>query len=320
MLAQPVFALDYDAIATDVFARNFPTAEVRCGDIRTFLGARPGRRLSRAERELRTIIGSLDVVVGGPPCQGHSDLNNHTRRTDRKNRLFRYMARFAEVIGPKHVVIENVNGVRFDHDRVLDWTLGRLSRLGYAVDVATLDSKRFGIPQDRKRVFVVATLGQFDGLAAVQNRQNSALTTFHWACDDLLDREGLSAFDEAAIAAPHTRGRIDYLFENDIYELPDDERPDCHRLKRHTYKSVYGRLRLDRPAPTITTGFQVMGQGRFVHPTRRRTLTPHEAARLQFLPDWFTFGQPRRRTEYGRLVGNAVPSKLVAEIVIDLLR
>jgi DNA (cytosine-5)-methyltransferase 1 len=62
-----------------------------------------------------------------------------------------------------------------------------------------------------------------------------------------------------------------------------------------------------------------MGQGRYVHPHRRRTLTPHEAARLQFFPDYFEFGE-LNRTSYGRLIGNAVPPKLVYVIALDLLR
>lgn len=77
-------------------------------------------------------------------------------------------------------------------------------------------------------------------------------------------------------------------FENNLFELPNSERPDCHRLKPHSYKSVYGRMYWDRPAPTITRGFGSTGQGRFVHSLLKRTITPHEAARIQFFPDFLT--------------------------------
>lgn len=73
---------------------------------------------------------------------------------------------------------------------------------------------------------------------------------------------------------------------------------------------MYGRLRWDAPAQTITSGYGSMGQGRYVHPGRRRTLTPHEAARLQTIPDWFTLASAGTRTALARMIGNAVPPLL----------
>jgi DNA (cytosine-5)-methyltransferase 1 len=88
----------------------------------------------------------------------------------------------------------------------------------------------------------------------------------------------------------------------------------------HSYKSVYGRLPWDRPAQTITTGFGSMGQGRFVHPKRRRTLTPHEAARLQFIPDHFRLDEVESKTALAEMIGNAVPPKLTYVFALELLR
>ena len=97
-------------------------------------------------------------------------------------------------------------------------------------------------------------------------------------------------------------------------------RPDCHRLKEHSYKSVYGRMYWEQPAQTITSGFTSMGQGRFVHPKAKRTITPHEAARLQFIPDFFSFGDTIRRTSLAEIIGNAVPTKLTYVLALELLR
>ena len=66
--------------------------------------------------------------------------------------------------------------------------------------------------------------------------------------------------------AAATRRRMRYLFEQDVYELPNSERPACHRDRKHSYKSIYGRLRWDRPSQTITSGFFSMCMGRYVHP------------------------------------------------------
>lgn len=90
------------------------------------------------------------------------------------------------------------------------------------------------------------------------------------------------------------RRRIEWLFQNDKHNLPNPERPLCHR-DDHSYLSMYGRLWWDKPAQTITSGFGCMGQGRFVHPLRPRTLAPHEAARLQFLPDFLDVSAIDRR-------------------------
>src|SRR5205823_6332402 len=108
--------------------------------------------------------------------------------------------------------------------------------------------------------------------------------------EDLLDLRSETLFDTAAVHAAVNQRRIEYLFEHDVFDLPNEIRPDCHRLKDHAYHAVYGRMRWNEPAPTITTGFGSTGQGRFVHPLKPRTLTPHEAARLQLIPDFFCFG------------------------------
>ena len=109
------------------------------------------------------------------------------------------------------------------------------------------------------------------------------------------------------------RQRIDWLFDNDEYTLPNAIRPDCHK-DGTTYEATYGRMYRDQPAPTITGGFLTIGRGRFIHPTQRRVLTPREAARVQGFPDWFRFTtktvEPPNRSELTRWIGNAVPSVL----------
>jgi DNA (cytosine-5)-methyltransferase 1 len=127
---------------------------------------------------------------------------------------------------------------------------------------------------------------------------------------DLSDVYGSGVFDTSATHSAENRRRIAYLFDRGVYDLPDSQRPDCHRLHPHSYKAVYGRMRGDQPSPTITSGFGSTGQGRFVHPHEARTLTPHEAARLQGFPDWFTFGACNRRRALQEMIGNAVPAQL----------
>ena len=103
------------------------------------------------------------------------------------------------------------------------------------------------------------------------------------------------------------RKRVAYLFEKNKYNLPNEYRPNCHKNNTHSYISMYGRLKWDEPAQTITSGFGSMGQGRFVHPSRKRVITPHEAARIQGFSDDFKFSCVDKRTKLHQMIGNAVP-------------
>lgn len=137
--------------------------------------------------------------------------------------------------------------------------------------------------------------------------------TLWWAIDDLEDEPIDGRMVVEADYSDENRRRIDWLFEHGEYNLPLSERPECHQ-DGTTYNAVYGRLHQHKPAPTITTGFMTPGRGRYIHPTRRRTLTPHEAARLQGFPDGYDFhphpGQTSSKSQLGKWIGDAVPMPL----------
>jgi len=234
---------------------------------------------------------------------------------DPKNQLVLRVARFAEVFEPEHVLVENVQGIRHDRLGALSRAKEWLRRLGYQVTDAVISADAVGVPQMRRRYFLFASRGPIRPLDRLSSCFSPSPTTTRWAIGDLHRGPASRDFDRPSTPTQVNRKRIDYLFDHALYDLPDHQRPDCHSDGGHTYKAVYGRLKWDEPAPTITTGFGCMGQGRFVHPAGRRTLTPHEAARLQFFPDFFDFGQ-RRRGEYQQLIGNAVPPKLAYAVLL----
>ncbi len=314
------FACDTEQSALDVFVANLSPSSAMSEPVETWLDREFGKPLSAAEQSVASRVGDVDFLVGGPPCQGHSDLNNHTRRNDPRNNLYGVMARAAEILRPTYVLIENVPGVRHATSRVVQRTSSQIASLGYSLVSLVLNAADYGVAQERKRHFTVGTLGETDGIIPFIETLKRPRRPVLWAIGDLLDEadRGGTTYATAATHSAENARRISYLFENDLFELPDAERPDCHRLKPHSYKSVYGRMRPDRPAPTITGGFGSTGQGRFVHPLRRRTLTPHEAARVQFFPDWFSFGDSGRR-DLQKLIGNAVPTKLGYVLGLALL-
>ena len=317
---RPVMAVDTNPEAVAAYKLNFPDADARQIDIDLLLDGKLGMPASSRESDFRSYVGSVDVLLGGPPCQGHSDLNNHTRRDDPKNRLYERMARFADIVRPKHIIIENVPAVRHDRNSVVEKVSKHLDILGYRVASGVVRLGELGVPQSRSRHVLVAslsTLVDIESIKAAYQRPPRGVT---WAIGDLRRVRGHDIFDTPSTATTRNERRIEYLFGKQLYDLPDSQRPDCHRYKSHSYKSVYGRLRPDQPAQTITSGYGSMGQGRYVHPSKKRTITPHEAARLQMIPDYFDLRQVSKRTALAEIIGNAVPPKLSHVFALELLR
>jgi DNA (cytosine-5)-methyltransferase 1 len=284
-----------------------------------------GAAATKGEQKVRRQVGKVDVLLGGPPCQGHSDLNNHTRRRDPKNVLYLRMARAAEILAPAVVVVENVVPVQWDETGVVKAASNALNRAGYQVAGRVVDLRRVGVPQRRRRFLLLASNVPDINPASILERLASGMPdhrdrTVRWAIGDLLGATNGSVYDTSSRISKKNARRIAFLFESNRYNLPNRQRPDCHRDGRHSYVSMYGRLRWNSPAQTITTGFGSMGQGRYVHPARRRTITPHEAARLQTFPDFFDFGEGATRVMLAKMIGNAVPPFLMVTLGTEILR
>jgi DNA (cytosine-5)-methyltransferase 1 len=310
--ANHIFGIDFEKDAIDTYAANHPHSRSIHADITSIVNGSPGSKTTPAERKFtRDLQNGIDILVGGPPCQGHSDLNNHTRRNDPKNKLYLSMARLAEVLRPAVVIIENVPGAVKDKDGVVSQTELELNRLGYEVVRSTIDLSQVGVPQKRKRFVLVGTnRGSIDISLAISAYRNS-IRSVSWALEDLVHiYDSADIYNSSANHSVENKRRIKYLFEHGLYELPNEERPACHRDKAHSYKSVYGRMHWEQPSPTITGGFGSTGQGRFVHPLFPRTITPHEACRLQFIPDFFSFPRQVGRRSMQQIIGNAAPPRL----------
>lgn len=312
-------ASEMDPVKARVYSTNLAPEELHVGLVENLLDGMVGAPATQSERALLRRLEPVDVLLGGPPCQGHSDLNNHTRRDDERNGLIGRMVRFAELVEPSTIVVENVQGARHDRQRSASRAADQLRAMGYQVAELLVACIRVGVPQSRRRYVLVATKRDAAEAIAEFEATNLGERSVGWAIDDLLDVDRDTTFDKAAVHSDENTRRIRFLFEHGLHDLPDAERPDCHRLKQHSYKGVYGRMAWDEPGPTITTGFGSTGQGRFVHPRRPRTLTPHEAARLQTYPDFFDFGVPGR-TQLQKMIGNSVPPLAMAVLGMALLR
>lgn len=313
-----VLAMELDEQIQKIYDSNFSSKLVTLrADVSHRFDGALGKPLTFREQKTRREVGEVDLLLGGPPCQGNSNLNNHTRRRDPKNSLYLRMLRAVEVLEPRAVIIENVPDVRHATNRAVSRSINKLRVLGYQVEDPVVSAAQLGVPQLRTRHALVAAK-DVESLSAakLETRGNTKVRTLRWAIGDLVDEASDSVLRTASKLSEDNEKRARYLHDNDEFDLPNPLRPECHRDKpNHRYKSMYGRLRWEQPAQTITTGFGSPGQGRYLHPSRLRTLTPHEAARIQFFPDWFDFSSARHRRVLADCIGNAVPPKMAFALV-----
>ena len=315
-------AIDTDAKALDVYGANLTPLAVIKASVSTLVDfhvSGQGLEISFAyEPEILSStlarLCPVDLFIAGPPCEGHSNLNNHTRREDPRNHLLLTTVALGVALNATGILIENVPEVRNDYSRVVQKAEKLLQSAGYTVDAAVVKADELGVPQRRARFFLLGVrgAGQTFSIQAIESALRAPATPISWAIGDLLDREPIEFMDTAAAVNAVNQRRIEYLFERNIYDLPDEQRPECHQ-QGTSYRAVYGRMQWDRPAHTVTTGFNSPGQGRYIHPLRQRVITPREAARIQTFPDWFTFTPGPgaiTRKHVAKCIGDAVPPML----------
>lgn len=260
------------------------------------------------------LAGSVDVLLAGPPCQGHSNLNNKTRRDDWRNELYLTAPAMAIALGARAVIIENVRAVLHDKFQVVQSSVALLEGAGYSVTQGVLKAADMGWPQRRERFFLVARRGVAPlHLGDVSSGLAADRRSIWWAIEDLEYPDPSDPLTAPPVLNDDNKRRIDFLHDNDMWNLPANERPECHQ-DGTTYNAVYGRLFQEQPAPTITTGFMTPGRGRYIHPTQRRVINAREAARLQGFPDDYDFrdrsSQIAAKAKLAKWIGDAVPMPL----------
>ena len=275
------------------------------------------------DEDVASAANGLGLLTAGPPCQGHSSLNNRSRGRDPRNQLMLCVAAFAAAANVPRVIIENVPRVVRDAAGVVATARALLRSRGYRVTEGVLAADEMGWPQTRRRYFMVACRGVGPlPIASVRRAladpgAERGERSVSWLLGQVprgrVTAEAKDPLDVPTMHSDENQARINWLFDSGAYDLPDSRRPRCHQ-DGTTYGAVYGRMRPGRPAPTITTGFTSPGRGRFVHPTERRAITPREASVIQGFPLGYRFvaagGGAPSRTQLAKWIGDAVPMPL----------
>lgn len=280
----------------------------------------------------RLATPSIDVVVGGPPCQGFSVAGPRDPK-DGRNKLVWHFVRLIEELEPLCFVMENVFGMIVPKVKAfVDEVVKKIEKAGYAVGTFLLNAQDYGVPQSRKRLFIVGSrLGRRVPMPPPISAEENSLfydrfVTVRDALSDLptplpcepqeYTRRASSRYQElmrggSTALYNHTPARHGASMVRRMKEQDPGTR------LYNNWNHAWYKLDLNRPAPTVKENHRAP----FVHPIEPRVTTPRECARLQSFPDWYIF----KGTKSAQLIqiGNAVPpllARAIAESVASALK
>lgn len=264
---------------------------------------------------LRKYIGddiNIDVLIGGPPCQGFSTIGKRissdpTKRTeaDPRNTLFQEYIRVLKYLKPKFFLMENVEGLLTrDGGRIFEDIKEKFKETGYIFNYVVLNAADYGVPQIRNRVFFYGNrvgVEMHPPVAICGDAVGIPHKTVGEAITDLANIEENKSINHVALKhGPINIQRYALIPEGG--RLPEDKLPP--ELYRKNFGNTFKRLHRDKPALTMVPGHNAFP----IHPWLNRSLTVREAARLQSFPDSYVFAGPRQKQ--CMQVGNAVPPLL----------
>ena len=296
-----IAAIELETLAAAAYKINHPKTRLFNLDIRD---VQPRRFMNL----LGISRGDLDLLAGCPPCQGFSSmrtLNGARENDDDRNDLVTTFGDFVAAFRPKTVLMENVPGLAVD-DRMSD-LLARIKRLGYASPtVGVLDAAEYGVPQRRRRSLLMASKFSSVPFPKPAKRQRTVREAISGL--PVPGRSGDPAHDRLPLHADSVMEIIKAIPPNggSRLDLGPEYQLACHKGFRG-FHDVYGRMKWDDVAPTITSGCVNPSKGRFIHPQQNRSISLREAALLQSFPMNYVIPLARGLNPAAVLIGNAFP-------------
>lgn len=339
-----VYALEKDKYAAETYRRNRNNGTLV--EVANILDTKPSEIL----KILGLGKGDLDVVLGGPPCQGFSIANMRSRNNNNPaNQLVFTFSSFVKNLMPKWFVMENVAGLEnFDNGEVKEQLLNLFIRSGYNANAVILDASCFGVPQKRKRIFVIGnrTNKSLDFIHDLNTWRPSSYVTVRDAIGDLpvlsngnsvdpmpyaKDLRDTTEYQKSMRMGNHKMAPNNLVSRNNCLVLEryrsikQGENLRALSIKKpellYNYKDlskchewIYLRLCWDKPSVVISNYRKNM----LIHPDQDRGLSVREAARLQSFPDKYVFYGPLGYQQ--QQVANAVPPLVARFIATAILK
>ena len=306
-----LFSIDNNDYCKKVYEENFPKDQFILKDINLL-----------SDDEFLGFIGNkkVDLIIGGPPCQGFSTIGkrissdkNVRKQEDERNNLVYEFIRLVKIAKPSYFIMENVRGIRTrDKGLIFKELLSKIESIDYYYEVKTLNSANYGVPQNRERVFIIGS--RDDKKISFPSETNGPellgldpYLTVGDAINDLMQNKDIPNHSPLKHGEKNIRR---YKLIPEGGRLPEDKLPE--ELYRKNFGNTFKRLDRSKPSLTIVPGHNAFP----IHPVLDRSLTVREAARLQTFPDDFIFIGPRH--EQCIQVGNAVPPHLSRLFAVEV--
>ena len=316
-----LLANEFDQSIATAYKENHKSTNVVVGDITSL-------DLSKVFGEY---VNKIDVVIGGPPCQGFSQKGKRKTINDERNFLFKHYVEVVKFVKPKYFVMENVpNLLTAEKGFFLNEIKGLFKGYGYSIRYGVLNAADYGVPQNRRRAIII---GKYLATPPELPLPCKQKVTIWDAISDLAYLEsGEGEFEQEYRNSPksdyekkmrkgskilynHMATKHSALALERLSLIPPNAGKEI-LPKEHITKSVYSgtwsRMKQNDVAVTITTRFDTPSSGKFTHPFLKRAITVREAARLQSFPDTFKF--IGSKMSQMKQVGNAVPPLLARKI------
>lgn len=302
---------------------------------------------SLSHKKIKKKLSNIDLIVGGPPCQGFSMAGGRIRKTnefidDPRNYLFKQYFKIIQKFEPKYFIFENVVGISSMNDgqilKEIEFLFEDESNFkngNYFLQKKIFLASDFGVPQKRKRFILIGSKKEFNIEDAIKETMNKINPKFYSKVN-IADAISDLSYEDFTIYSEeqkyYKRASSPYQMEmrnkNDILKnhiLHNHSASTLDRIKRiksgdnweslkekdkikSVHSGAYGRMDWSEQSVTITTRFDTPSAGRFIHPSLDRNITIREAARLQSFPDDFVFYG--NKSSICKQIGNAVPPKL----------